>query len=148
MTGLPGKEKESPDDTIKEVLKLGRDILKVPEPQISACHRLSKTKDSTIVVRFVNLHDRDQWLSSAGQLKNFRPQNSTIGISPNLPPILGKLRKNIFTKRTKLSPDEKKKAKVRYSMRFPYIYMTLGEDSILPDITKDELVMELYNSYI
>lgn len=149
ITGLPSSvENENQEVTRKQVLKLGREVLQVPEPLISACHRLSKVKNAAIIIRFVDLLDRDRWLSRAGQLKTFKPNNASVGISPNLPPILTKARKDIFTKRANLNPADKSRAKVKYAAQFPYIFMTVGDNNnkILPNMTKEDLALDFFDS--
>lgn len=146
LTGLPGELNESQQSTRDAVLQLGDTILKVKAPVLSACHRLSnKVKNAAIIIRFVDLLDRDLWQSNAGKLKHYRPNGSTVGLSPNLPPVLSQIRKSIFTKRAKLNLKDKGDSKVKYMAKFPYMMITIGKETILPDVSKEDLAKDFFN---
>ena len=63
LNGLEDEPGENEDRTHTTVKSFAKDKLKVPGPDshlISACHRLSQSKDSGIRVRFCDLKDRNR----------------------------------------------------------------------------------------
>lgn len=64
--GLKGAAKEDGTVTRAASLRFARDVLRVPNAEdtpLAACHRLSQRADAGIILRFVDLADRDAWLS-------------------------------------------------------------------------------------
>lgn len=148
LTGVPGDKNEDQQTTRKTVLQLGATVLKVslPTTAIAACHRLSNiNQNAAIIIKFVDLSDRDTWISNAGKLKDYKPTGSAVGLSPNLPPVLVKIRKSILLKRANLDAPTRRTSKVKYMPRFPYMKLSIfGKNDILPEQSKESLARDFY----
>ena len=124
VQGVSGQKDEDSDTTRKAVIKMAKDNLKlrdtkdapVREDQLAACHRLQSSAGSAIIARFVDLKQRDRWLSNAKNLKG-----SNISLSVDVPPCLRKAKKELMQLRKDLSPTEKKKSFIKYLPSWPYL---------------------------
>ena len=99
ISGLPGEANEKEVDTRSKIRKFAVDKLKIigtNNHQMAACHRLSNEADSPVLAKFVNLDDRNDWISNAKHLKN---SNLNVSLSPYLPPALRPLKTDIMKQR-------------------------------------------------
>ena len=139
-----GQAGEEEDITRQSCVKLARDQLGVNDAlptDFAACHRLRQQYDASILVRFVDLNKRNQWLSSA---KNLKGKDTNISISPDLPPVLRPLKRELLNKRKTLPPQQKSRAHLRYLREWPYIELSMGKNvtPIRPEISKRSVVQD------
>ena len=87
--------------------------------QFAACHRLPGGPDvkKNIIVRFVNLLDRDDVLAHAMKL----PAKSGYSVVPDLPPEIAEVRHKLLMERHEMSAAEKKKFKLVYLKEYPFV---------------------------
>ena len=96
ISGLEGNANEPETITRNTVKDFGKNKLKLAgadKLDLAACHRLSPSADAGIIVRFVDLNDRNMWLNNA---KNLKSTNQNVSISPDLPPVLRGLKSDIL----------------------------------------------------
>ena len=143
INGLKSKQGETEPETHAIVRRFASEKLKmkgVDSHLFSACHRLAQKPDAGIIIRFVDLADRNNWLANAKNLKN---TDSGVSLSPDLPPSLCPLKTAILKRRTELPPDQKKVAQVRYIPSWPYVCLRIqGHATLNPRITKETIVTE------
>jgi hypothetical protein len=109
---------------------------------INACHRLKQEKDAAIIIKFLNLADKEQWLSSATKLKNSAMK---ISICQDTPPILTDLKLKILKHRKTLTDEIKSKTKVHYHKTWPYITMKMPDGSFYdPKYSVDDLLRKYF----
>lgn len=87
--------------------------------QFAAAHRLKfgSERGKDIIVRMVSLIDRDEILKAARKLV----PGSGFSVVPDLPPSLSKLRGELLRRRSELSVAEKKKTRLVYLTRPPFL---------------------------
>ena len=144
--GLQGAAGEDEAETRSKCVKLAQDI-GVPAAEtthFAACHRLQHNKaNSSVIVRFTDLGDREAWLSKARHLPAV---NSGLSMSPDLPPVLRKLKTELLLIRRDLPQAEKKNTRVKYLARFPYVEMAYKDGSkptLRPTKTKQQLLQDV-----
>ena len=141
ISGLKGEANETEGDTQIKLKKFAVDHLKVKDANkhlMAACHRLSQDADANIIAKFVNLNDRNEWLASGKHLKD---KNLKISISPDLPPVLRPLKKDILQQRKSLQVEDRKLSKVKYLPRWPYVSLAVrGQASIIPTLKKETII--------
>ena len=144
IDGVKGVAEEKEYDTRKACLTMADQQLKVPNTKdtgISACHRLSTNANSPIYIRFTDLQQRNSWLSHA---KNLAGKNSSISISPDLPPVLRKLKKDLLDQRKKLDENIRKKSSIKYLRQWPFLILKIKDhDDLAPNISKQSIVNEV-----
>jgi hypothetical protein len=98
---------------------LGYQQEEIDNIQFAAVHRLKfgSERDKDIIVRMVNLIDRDEILKAARKLV----QGSGLSVVPDLPPSLSKLRGELLRCRSEMSVAEKKKTLLVYLTRPPFL---------------------------
>ena len=136
--GLKGKANEDEDTTRKACVKLAKDHLSIADASVydfAACHRLAPKDDAGVIVRFKDLQQRNTWLQNAKLLKSLK---DNINISPDLPPILRPLKKELLHKRKNLTPNEKKGSIVRNLKQWPYVELKLINGPVIRPTTKPE----------
>ena len=119
--GIEGPAGEIEHATRAKSIQFAQEVLKVEDAaswHLAACHRLSQRANAGIILRFLDLAQRDRWLTGT---KNLRGHPRKISISPDLPPILRPLKDNLMLSRSKLAPDIKSKSRVRYLPRWPFV---------------------------
>ena len=124
INGIEGPASEREDDTRAECISLANDILKVANAgntHISACHRLSQESDAGILIRFADLSERNQWLTTAKKLKG-----RDISIAPDTR-ALWKLKRDILAQRKELSPPVHKQSSVRYLRQWPFVKLAMKD---------------------
>ena len=118
ITGTSGEHECDTRDKVKCFAKEKLEVTGVDSVQLAACHRLAQKNDAGIIARFVDLGDRNKWLSSAKNLKN---KNTNVSISPDMPPVLRPLKDDILKIRKELPPDDKRTSQVKYLPNWPYV---------------------------
>ena len=119
--GIEGPAGELEFATRAKCIQFAKEVLKVEDAatwHLAACHRLSQKPNAGIILRFVDLAQRDRWLSGT---KHLRGHTRKISISPDLPPILRPLKDTLMLTRSKLAPDVKSRSRVRYLPRWPFV---------------------------
>ena len=102
------------------------------------CHRLARKEDAGIILRFRDLSRRNEWLFGA---KNLKGHSDAISISPDVPPVLRAVKKDLPQKRKDLSPVDRKTAHIRYLRQWPYMELVVGKNrKIRSDIKKVSVV--------
>ena len=98
---------------------------------------------------------RDKWLANAKNIQTYiselRPPNpgKKISMSIDLPPILRPLKDNLMRKRRELPPEKRRRSKLRYLPKWPFVELRVeGDATIRPtetlaDITKSSLGLDL-----
>ena len=141
ISGLEGQANEREVNTKSKLKKFAVESLKVTDAishPMAACHRLSNEANSAIIAKFVNLDDRNTWLSCA---KNLKGKGTSVSISPDLPPALRPLKTDIMKQRKEIMTNDKIAAKVKYHPVWPYISLSAkGKPKILPRITKKNII--------
>ena len=72
--GIQGDAKEDGSVTRQTCMQFAKTILKVADAEataFAACHRLSQKPNAGIILRFVDLAQRDSWISGTKHLKNY-----------------------------------------------------------------------------
>ena len=74
--------------------------------------------------------------------------NTDISISPDIPPVLQSLKKDILRQRKDLPPEIKKSARIQYLKEWPYIKMftSSSPDPIYPAVDKNTIVKTILNT--
>ena len=121
--GIEGPAGELECATRAKCIQFAKEVLKVEDAatwHLATCHRLSQKPNAGIILRFVDLAQRDRWLTGT---KHLRGHTRKISISPDLPPppILCPLKNTLMLTRSKLAPDVKSKSRVRYLPRWPFV---------------------------
>ena len=133
-----GKANEDEDTTRKACVKLAKGHLNIADASVydfAACHRLAPKDDAGVIVRFKDLQQRNTWLQNAKLLKSLK---DNISISPDLPPILRPLKKELLHKRKNLTPNEKKGSIVRKLKQWPYVELKLINGPVIRPTAKPE----------
>ena len=115
---LPREIKETSEATRHKIQEFFNTVLKmdpgeVKNINIGACHRFRGSRDTTkesIIVRFVDLQQRDYILNLAKKL----PKGSGYDGMVDLPPKLFKLRGRLLKKKSELPLQRQKEAKLKY----------------------------------
>ena len=143
LNGLKGEAKEHDSLTREKVKTFGKEGLKVTDADshnFAACHRLAQNKDSGVIVKFLDLSQRNMWLTNA---KNLKGSQYRVSITPDLHPCLRKLKINVLQMRKDLTSDQRNGANVRYSPSWPYVYIRMSDGSTKnPQITKQSIVKD------
>ncbi|KAK3101459.1 hypothetical protein FSP39_003732 [Pinctada imbricata] len=124
IRGLRGQENENPREVIKLCKNFFIDTLKLPRTMVDemtfqAGHRLPGKFQgvNNIIIRFVNLIDRDDVMSAAMKLA----PGSGYSVTPDLPPSVALLRSKLLKERSQLPPNEKKMVKLVYRKQEPFV---------------------------
>ena len=139
--GLKGEAGEDEEVTRDACVKLAQDHLGIPNAastDFAACHRLSKHASSGIIMRFRDLSTRNTWLGNA---KELRHHSDTISISPDLPPALRPMKKELLAKRKDMPQAQRSKYNLRYLRQWPYVVLSGPEKfTIVPSVSKEAIV--------
>ena len=135
VQGLKGIAGESEATTRDKCVELARSKLKIADADTAdyaACHRLNRSPNAGIIMRFVDLAQRNKWLDGARNLKD-DPANKDISISPDLPNALRPLKTELLNKRKALPPAQKANSSLRYLRAWPYMELRIqNEPTIRP----------------
>ena len=144
VQGLKGEENEDEDKTWDICVKLAKECLDVKDSSpmdFAACHRLSRQADSGVIIRFRDLKVRNLWLSGA---KNLKTHADNISISPDLPPTLRGLKKDLLEKRRQMPAAQKSKHNLRYMRQWPYVMLAGPNNAkIVPSVSKESVVKQI-----
>lgn len=144
IQGLKGEANETSDQTTQKCIDMATNFLKVNDASrrdFAACHRLKKTENAGIIVRFLDLGMRDRWLAGARGLAKCPDK---ISLSPDLPPATRCLRNELIRKRASLPPSEKRSSSIKYLKAWPFVQLTIkGKSSVQPSISKTEIAESL-----
>ena len=142
--GIPGEPEELESTTRQLVASLAKDKMGIDGASVadfSACHRLKQAKDAPIIVRFVDLGRRNQFLANARNLANHRPH---VSIAPDIPPVLREVRKDLLESRKNLPPDVKKRSGIRYRPKWPYMELNIpNQANVVTSTPKSHIVKEI-----
>ena len=104
---------------------------------MAACHRLNQQSDAAIYVAFVDLEDRNKWLSSA---RNLKQQDGKVSLTLDLPPVIRPLKNELMTVRRALPSDIKQKSCIKYLKSYPYLQLQVpGRNPIYPKTAKETI---------
>ena len=141
INGIKGASSEDDVDTRNACLQLARDHLGIPDADPNDLAACLMPLDAGIILRFRDLSRRNEWLFGA---KNLKGHSDAISISPEVPPVLRAVKKDLRQKRKALSPDDKKTAHIRYLRQWPYMELVVGKNrKIHSDIKKDSVVEKI-----
>ena len=139
--GLKGEAGEDEEVTRDACVKLAKDHFAISDAaatDFAACHRLSKQAGSGIIMGFRDLSTHNSWLGNATKLCD---HPDAISISPDLPPVLRPMKKELLAKRKYMPQSERSKYNLRYLRQWPYIVLTGPEKSTIhPSISKEAIV--------
>ena len=128
--GKTGELKETSEATRHKIQEFFNTTLKMDPGEVkninfAACHRIRGSRDATkesIIVRFVDLQQRDYILNLAKKL----PKGSGYGVMVDLPPELSKLRGRLLKKKWELPFQQQKEAKLKYLQKAPFIQLLVA----------------------
>ena len=139
--GIEGPAGEEETATRDKCVTLARQVLKVEDANawhLAACHRLSRKENAGIIIRFLDLSQRDRWLSDSKHLKGYARK---ISISQDLPPVLRPLKDSLMLTRSKLAPNVKAKSRVRHLPKWPFIELKIdGQSPKRPEETLTNII--------
>ena len=142
LTGEKGEKEENTERKVREMASAKLGIETSSTTPFAACHRLSQNKDAGIIIKFVNLNDKNVWLSKASGLKNCA---HSLSISPDIPPILKPLKSDLLQHRKTLPPATKSRSKIKYHKTWPYITLHLPDGKIYnPEISLSDITKRFY----
>lgn len=126
VKGVPGDLNETSSSSKKVLKSFMLNQLKLPRESVdvmplAAVHRLPGGREGkrNIIVRFVDLADRDMVLNATRNLAG----RSGFAVVTDLPPIVAKRRSNLLNTRFQLSQTERKHFKVRQIKDAPFVVM-------------------------
>ena len=148
--GIKGNAAEPESVTRGKCVKFAKDDLQIPDAEqhrYAACHRLRRSPDAAIIIRFSDLKDRNQWL---GHAKNLQQNNPSVSLSVDMPPILRPLKTELLNIRKNLQPQVKKETKVKHLVSWPYVELIMpgNQDPKHPSATKETIVQNLLDKYV
>ena len=141
IQGLNGAANEDKDITCRACVKLAKDHLSIADASefdFAACHRLSNKDNAGVIVRFKDLQQCNHWLQNA---KNLKSHKDKINISPDLPPVLRPLKKELLEKRKNLTASEKKGSIIRNLKQWPYVEFKILNGPVIRPSTKPEEIV-------
>ena len=140
IQGVEGEAGEAGHITRQKCVALAHEYLNVPDAStkdFAACHRLKHEGNAAIILKFLDLDQRNRWLYGAKGLKEC-PTN--ISISPDLPPAARGFKKELLQKRKNLDADTKKISRLQYLKTFPYVHLAIRDQTpILPSVKRQNL---------
>ena len=145
LHGIPGNGNEEETQTRTKSKTFAKDVLKVADAEstmMSACHRLSNKPNAGIIIRFVDMAQRDQWLSGTVNLRGYQHK---VSLSPDLPPELRSMKDSLMKTRSELEPDIKSRSRVRYVPKWPFVQLKLPTQSlpIVPEKSQTSLIKDV-----
>ena len=145
--GVSGAENEDEGVTRSKCVKLAQEHMQLPEASAAdfgACHRLSREKDSGIILRFLDLNKRDWWIRNAKHLRN---HETRISVSPDVPPVLRPLRKELLQKRSGLPDDQKRQSGIRYRPKWPYLELSIRDrPTVKHNFSQEDIVNKVLDT--
>ena len=142
--GIQGDVKEDGAVTRQSCVDFAKTVLKVTGAEataFAACHRLSQKAKAGIIVRFVDLVQRDSWLSGTKHLKNY---SGKVSISPDLPPVIRPMKDELMEVRSKLPRDIKLKSKLKFLPHWPFLELRIdGQTPKRPSISLNAVTTKM-----
>ena len=127
FNGIKGEKGEDEQVTRSKIRSFAKDKLKVTGADLhpmAACHRLSQKQNAAIIVKFVDLMDRNVWLFNGKNLRNSETIKIRCFKTTKVPP-----------------PAHKQKSAVKYLPNWPYVCLSIkGQTTKYPIINKAEIV--------
>ena len=105
IRGIQDDAKEDGAVTRQSCVDFAKTVLKATDAEataFAAYHRPSQKANAGILVRFVDLAQRDSWLSGTKHLNNY---SGKVSISPDLPPVFRPMNDELMEVRSKLPRD-------------------------------------------
>ena len=101
IQGLKGPAGERETVTRQKCIDFAKTHLLVTDTKVThvtACQRLSQQENASIIIKFLDLDQRNAWLAGAGKyLKNAAlPGNQKVSISPDMPPFTRQLKNDVL----------------------------------------------------
>ena len=127
--GIQGDANEGGSVTRQTCVQFVKTVLKVPDAEataFAACHRLSQKPNAGIILRFVDLAQRDSWISGTKHLKNYYGK---VSISPDLPPVIRPLKDKLMEARAKLQTDNKQKSRLKFLPQWTIVELRMEGQS-------------------
>ena len=121
--GIEGTKKEDEAVTRQVCRGFAKEVLRVEDADatvFAACHRLSTKRNAGIIIRFMDLVQRDQWLSGTKNLKN---SNKKISISPDLPPVLRPAKDELLQECSKLPLQIKQNSRIKFLPQWSFVQL-------------------------
>lgn len=125
--GIPGSLNETSSATKKVIKNFLVNDLKMPKDtvdsiQFGAAHRLPGGREGkkNIIVRFVDLVDRDLVLNSTRNLS----RGSNMAVMTDLPPEIAKRRSELLGKRFEMPVDQRKHYRVKQLKEAPFVVLS------------------------
>ena len=144
IQGIEGPAGEEEGITRAKCTQLAREVLKVTDADtwhLAACHRLSQRANAGIIWRFLDLAQRDKWLTGT---KNLRGHVRIISVAVDLPPILRPLKDNLMLTRSKLAPNIKSKYRERHLPQWPFVELRIdGQSPKRPQETLGDITSKI-----
>ena len=128
MQGLRGDAKRDEGDTWRACIEFAKAHLGLTDASkrdFAVCHRLNQCNDAGIIAQFSDLQQRDRWIIGVPGLKN---SDKRISISPDLPPFVRPLKKELFEKQRALRLEVTANAHIRYLRQWPCVQTAYGQD--------------------
>ena len=146
VQGLKGEVGETEQTTRQKCISLAKElgVTDAEHTRLAACHRLNHaTADAGIILRFNDLAQREAWLRKAGNLRNV---NQAVNFSPDLPPVLRKVKKGLLDIRREMEDNEKRQTRIKHLPRWPYVKLEYKDNSkpaIFPKYTKQQILTDI-----
>ena len=144
INGLHGEAGEAEPITRTKVRSFACNKLKIPGADthsFSACHRLAQKENAGIIVKFVDLSEKNAWLENAKNLKNCQDK---ISLSPDIHPVLRQLKRDILQKRKDLPPDQRQGANIKYLPSWPYVCLKIRNGTTKNHSISKKTIVESY----
>ena len=88
----------------------------------------------------MDLDQRNQWMNGA---KNLKGHPDRISITPDLPPVIRHMKKELIDERKKKLPTGTKSS-LKYLNSWPYLQLSIqGRNPIYSKVTEDEIATQL-----
>ena len=110
-------------------------------PQSRESVAWSPDAKSAIYIRFTDLQERNDWLSHA---RNLAGKDSPVSISPDIPPVLRQLKKDLLAQRKDLDLNERRQAGIYFLKQWPFMKLKIkNKPDRLPRISQRVVVEEI-----
>ena len=144
--GIQGDAEEDGAVRRQACSNFAKTVLKVTDAEATtfpACRRLYQKANTGIIVRFVDLAQRDSWLSGTKHLKNY---SSKVSISPDPPAAIQPLKDQLKEVRTKLPTDIKLKSKLKFLPHWTFVELRIdGQVPKRPSISLNAVTTKMFD---
>ena len=143
----PGRRSGRWCSKMSSMHQLCKDCVKVHRRRshhLPACRRLYQRANTGIIVRFVDLAQRDSWLSGTKHLKNYL--RDKVSISPDPPPAIQPLKDQPKEVRTKLPTDIKLKSKLKFLPHWTFVELRIdGQTPKRPSVSLNVVTTKMFD---